>query len=367
MKTKFEKVISEDLKLPVEVKTQLQEAWDEQLSEAKDQASAELREEFAQKFEHDKSVLLTSINQFLEEKVRAEMMEFAEDKKELAREKVEYKRKLKTFEAFIVQGLAKEINELRQDRVKTNESIARMESFVIQQLAEEIKDLHADKKALVEQKVKMVREGKAALVEAKKVFIEKASALVESNIKSLLRNEITQYRNDIVLARENDFGRRIFEAFASEYMTSHMDESSEVRKLQRMLESKVQENATLTAAISEKNTLVESAKVKLGAANDLLKRDRTLSKLLSPLGKEKQGIMKDLLESVSTDKLEATFNKYLPAVLNETVIEKTGKSSVLNESRVEKTGARVQPIAQRSEENRELAEIIKLAGLSVKS
>lgn len=362
MKTKFEKVISEDLNLPTEIKTQLQEAWDEQLSEAKEQALAEMREEFAQKFEHDKSVLLSSINQFLEEKLRAELTEFAEDKKQLTQEKVEYKKKLKTFESFLVSNLAKEIKELREDRVKATESLNRMEGFVIQQLAEEIKSLHEDKKALVEQKVKMVKRGKTALVEAKQEFITKAAALVESNIDALLRKEITQYRNDIEAARKNDFGRRIFEAFGAEFMTSHLNESSEVKKLQRVLESQVQENKKLKDAIAEKDTLVESAKSKLNAANDRLKRDRIMSKLLSPLGREKQGIMKDLLESVQTDKLEATFNKYLPAVLNETIVEKASKG-VLNEGRVEKTGARVQPNTPQSEESRELAEIIKLAGI----
>jgi len=354
-------MLSEDLNLPEEIKAQLQESWDEQLSEAKEQAIAEMREEFAQKFEHDKTVLLSSINQFLEERLRVEITEFAEDKKQLTQEKVEYKRKLKIFESFLVENLAKEIKELREDRVKANESLSKMEGFVLQQLAEEIKSLHEDKKALVEQKVKMVKRGKAALVEAKQEFITKAAALVGSNIEEMLRKEITQYRDDIEASRKNEFGRRIFEAFGAEFMSSYLNESSEVKKVQKMLESVSKENLKLKSMIADKDTLVESTSLKLNAANDRLKRDRVINKLLSPLGSEKKGIMKDLLESVKTEKLEETFAKYLPAVLNETIVEKS--KGVLTEGRVVKTGARVQPNTPQTEDSRELAEIVKLAGI----
>ena len=40
--------------LSEDVKISIQEAWESRLAEAKDQLTAELREEFAQRFEHDK-------------------------------------------------------------------------------------------------------------------------------------------------------------------------------------------------------------------------------------------------------------------------------------------------------------------------
>lgn len=364
MKTTFEKALNENLNLPAEVKEQLKEAWDTQLSEARDEVAAEMRQEFSQKFEHDKSVMAESINQFLEDRVTAELSEFSEDKKALAEEKVAYKRKLKAFESFLAQGLAKEIKELRGDRVKANESLTKLEGFVISQLSEEIKDLHADKKALVEQKVKMVREGKMALAEAKQEFLGKASKLVESNIDKLLRNEITQYRDDIISARENDFGRRVFEAFAAEYMTSHLNESSEAKKLQTILSAQEEKIAKLSESVQKKAKLVESADRKAAAAKDSLNRDRTMSKLLAPLGGDKKVVMKDLLESVSTEKLEKSFNKYLPAVLNESQVIKTAeKSTVLNEGLVEKTGDRATVQDKTSEGDQAIAEMLRLAGL----
>jgi hypothetical protein len=351
MKTTFEKALNENLNLPEEVKIQLKEAWDTKLSEARDEVAAEMRQEFSQKFEHDKAVM-------------AESSEFSEDKKALAEEKVAYKRKLKAFESFLAQGLAKEIKELRGDRVKANESLKKLEGFVIEQLSEEIKDLHSDKKALVEQKVKMVKEGKMALAEAKQQFLGKASKLVESNIEKLLRNEITQYRDDIISARENDFGRRVFEAFAAEYMTSHLNESSEAKKLQTILSAQKEKIEKLSESVQKKSKLVESAERKAAAAKDSLHRDRALSKLLAPLGGDKKVVMKDLLESVPTVKLEKSFNKYLPAVLNESQVIKTEeKSTVLNEGLVEKTGDRATVQDKTSEGDQAIAEMRRLAGL----
>jgi hypothetical protein len=41
-----------------EVGQELNEAWESRLTEAREQVRAELREEFAQRYEHDKTVML---------------------------------------------------------------------------------------------------------------------------------------------------------------------------------------------------------------------------------------------------------------------------------------------------------------------
>ena len=42
-----------------------------------------------------------------------------------------------------------------------------------------------------------------------------------------------RFRDDITAARENDFGRRIFESFANEYRSSYLNENSAVKDLQK--------------------------------------------------------------------------------------------------------------------------------------
>lgn len=368
MTSKFEKVLNETLNLPAEAKEAVTEAWNAQLSEAKEVIASELREEFAQKFEYDKGVLVESMDKFLTDKITAELTEFAEDKRNVVAERVKYKTAIKEhtqmLETVLKETVKKEIVELRKERVIANENVAKLEGFLLQQLSEEIHEFHADKKALVEQKVKLIREGKAVLVEAKRDFLKKAATLVESNIESVLRTEITQYKEDIIEARENDFGRRIFESFVGEYMTSYLNESSEVKKLQQVIESKDVKIATLSEDVATKVALTESANSKLNAATDRIERTNVMAELLAPFGKEKRLVMAELLESVKTDNLEASFNKFLPAVLNETKVINKGSAKasakVITEG-VEVTGDRASVAHDSSAID--LAKMRKLAGL----
>jgi hypothetical protein len=93
-----------------------------------------------------------------------------------------------------------------------------------------------------------------------------------------------------------------------------------------------------------------------------------MSSLLGPLGREKSEIMSELLESVSTDKLEVQFKKYLPAVLNETTKPKfRNRKRSLNESLVEKNGNRAQSVAQDNgpaSDEADLLDLRRLAGLN---
>ena len=73
-----------------EIREQIEEAWDAKVQENKMQATAELREEFAQKYEHDKSTMVEAIDSLLSERLAEEIAEFAEDRKQLAEAKAKY-------------------------------------------------------------------------------------------------------------------------------------------------------------------------------------------------------------------------------------------------------------------------------------
>lgn len=370
MQSKFEKILSESLGLPVEAKEMIQEAWNEQLSEAKTLVEAELRAEFAQKFEYDKGVLVESMDKFLSDKIRAELEEFAQDKKDLVAERVKYKKgiseHIEMLDKFVTEQIAKEIKELRSDRVKAMEGVKKLEGFMIKQLTEEIKEFHSDKKALVEQKVKMIKEGKQELVKTKRMFIKEAAEAVEKNIDAVLRKEISQYRDDITAARNNEFGRRMFETFVGEYMSSYLNEGSELKRLQKVLEAKDAEVKKLNESLAQKEALVESAKKDLSSAQKLHERNQKISSMTAHLSKGKQDVMKELLESVKTENLQAAFDKYLPAVLNETVAKKPSKG-ILSESKVEKTGDRAPSVAHDASSANDIAEIVRLAGIKKSS
>jgi Mn-dependent DtxR family transcriptional regulator len=355
--------------LSTEARVALQEAWESRLAEAREELTAELREEFAQRYEHDKSLIVEAVEDFITTKVEAEIAELAEDKKALAEEQVKYRRAVrehaKLLDKFVTQMVAKEVKELRADRVRVSEHLGKLDNFVAEQLAEELKEFHEDKKALVEQKVKMVREGKRQLAEAKKDFISKAAGKIESTINRVISEEVKSFRNDITAARENDFGRRIFEAFASEFGASHLNEAKEIKKVQKTVTELQKQLAESKKIIAAREDVVKLTESKLRIAEDRMARKQKLDELMRPLGKEKKEIMSDLLESVKTEKLVESFNKFLPSVLDgETPrVKKTLSESVVREH----TGDKQAPARAEAVDNAdvvELDQIRKLAGLS---
>jgi hypothetical protein len=360
----------ENAELTEDVKSALQEAWESKVSEAREELTAELREEFAQRYDHDKSQIVEAVDNFISEKVEAEISQIAEEKQSLANDRVKYTKAIgehaKVLDRFVTEMVAKEVKELRADRTRTSEHVTKLDNFVTEQLAGELSEFHEDKKGLVEQKVKMVREGKKQLAEAKMDFIKKAANKVEGVVNSVITNEVKSFRDDITNARENDFGRRIFEAFANEYGTSYLNEAKEIKKIQKQItemETKLNESTQVIAEREEATKLVES---KLRIAEDKMNRKDTLNSLMAPLGKEKKELMSDLLESVKTDKLEESFNKYLPSVLDGEAprVKKTLSESVVSEHTGDKAVVIKADADDIADNIVEIDMIRKLAGLS---
>ena len=105
--------ISED------VQKGIQEAWDSKIKENKEVVGAELREEFAKRYEHDKSNMIEAIDSMMNEKLSEEITKFVEDRKALAQEKIAYKENV-------------------------GKHSAKLEGFILSKLSEELKELHGD-------------------------------------------------------------------------------------------------------------------------------------------------------------------------------------------------------------------------------
>lgn len=367
MKKGFEDILNES-NFGSQEKALINEAWQAKLSEAREEIAAQLREEFSERFEHDKGVLIESMDSFITGQIRAEIEELAEDKNKLIAERVQYKRQIKEhaakLEQFVLESLKAEILELRQDKVKLQEDFSKLEGFVLQQLSEEIADFHKDKKALVEQRVKLVREGKIKLSEAKQKFIKHASAVVKQTVSESLRSELSALKQDIVEAKNNEFGRKIFEAFQCEFTASHLNEGTMVAKLRKELNNQVALVESLQQQVQEKQQLVESAQKEAKVSRDLSLRNEIMSELLQPLAKHQRTVISELLESVETKNLRSAFNKYLPAVLNERK-SPVGTKTTLTEGRVERTGDK-KGTAQTNTDNSEIVELAaikRLAGI----
>ena len=315
LKTLFENDVVNE-----EIRAQIEEAWEAKVAENRRAATAELREEFAQKYEHDKATMVEAIDSMLSERLAEEIAEFAEDRKGLVEAKAKYAVKMREnaelLKGFVVEQLQKEIQELRADKLAMQKNYAKLEEFVVEALSSEIAEFYEDKKDLAETKVRLVREAKTHFAKVKKDFIERSADLVSETVAKTLNNEISALKEDIDTARKNDFGRKIFEAFAAEYGTSYLNEKSETAKLLKVLATKDAQIAEAKAFAAKAKQLAEKAANDKKRLEESAKREKIMNELISPLANDQREIMTDLLESVQTDRLQAQFNKYLPAVID---------------------------------------------------
>lgn len=342
------------------------EAWDAQLTEAKEQVRSELREEFARRYEHDKSVMVVALDKMVTESLQAEIAEFKEEKQALAEDRVKFQNHMREssgrFNQFMTEKLAEEIKELRKDRKIQTESLGKLERFVMQQLAGEIQEFAKDKQDVVETKVRLVAGAKKKLAEMQKAFVARSAVLVKESVAKSLESELTQLKEDIQIARENMFGRRLFEAFASEFTVTHLNENKEIAKLTSLVKAKNRQLEEAKAIVTKASKLVESKDREVKEIQESAKRKQVIAELLKPLSNEKASVMSDLLENVQTDKLRSVYDKYLPAVLNEKKAAPAQPAKVLTESRVEVTGDKTaKPTVQYDADN--VVAIKRLAGL----
>ena len=352
--------------LSEEVRSSLSEAWDTQLTEARETITAELREEFAQRYENDKAQIVEAADTMIGDVIAKELEEFQADKAKVAEDRVAYRKHMKEhaklLDSFVMDTLRKEINELREDRVVQESNMSRLEGFVMEQLTKELNEFHEDKRSLVEAKVKMIKEGKEVINQTKADFVKTAATKVNGILENTLKSELNTLREDIKTAKENTFGRKIFETFAAEFMGSYLNEGTEVSKLSKVVESLQGEIENKNKAIAEKEVLVQESAKRARIAADTAERKQIMQEMMQPLSKDHKEIMGALLESVKTDKLQNAFNKYLPSVLKEDA--KKPQKKVLSESVTEVTGDKAEASASADKQTADIVYLQKLAGIS---
>tara|TARA_R110000868_G_scaffold22642_4_gene92806 strand:- start:563 stop:1771 length:1209 start_codon:yes stop_codon:yes gene_type:complete len=395
------KDLLENTALGDELKATLQEAFENKIRSME----TRLHEDYAARYQNDKAVLVEAMDRMLNDTIRSELGEFAEDRAKFRtatktasqRYKARLREHMKAINSFVARQLNEEMSEFVKDRrqlkvqrrqmatelesIRENTSleysqrVRKLEEFVLKQLSEEIAEFHSDKKALVEQRVKLAQQGRQRIEETRTQFINRAKNLVENTLNTVIRDELSQWRDDIKVARENNFGRKIFEAYAAEYMNSYLAEHSEVRKLNRELtETNSRLDTTLRQVDRQKQTqtrLVEDAQARIKTAEDRAQRMEIMQEITAPLGREKRAVMEDLLKGIRTQNLREAFNRYLPTVMQGNVAPASRGKQALAESQPQEkraavTGNRTNTLAESvSEETRaDLGQILYLAGIN---
>ena len=243
--------------------------------------SAELREEFAQRYENDKSKW-SKQDKMIGDVISKELEEFKTDKAQVAEDRVAYRKHMKehakVLDKFVMETLAKEIDELRNDRNAQDANMTKLEGFVMEQLTKELNEFHEDKRSLVEAKVKMIKEGKEVINQTKADFIKTAAGKVEGIMENTIRNELNTLREDIKTAKENQFGRKIFETCPRIYVR-YPNEGTEVAKLNKVVEDLQGEIENKDKAIADKEVMIaESEKARI--AKDTAERKQIMQEMM---------------------------------------------------------------------------------------
>lgn len=183
---------------------------------------------------------------------------------------------IENVEAFVAKKLEEEVTELKAD-------------------IERFRDLEAEyAERIVEEKHSMAEQLANELDE----LVDKMDAFFELRLKE----EFTELREDLEIVKQNEFGRKIFEAFATEFNKSHVDEDS--------LQSK------LSAAVAKLED-AETTIAKLEESQSKMIREAKLEKILAPLSGKKREQMAFVLANVETQRLEEAYTHFIGRVLKE--------------------------------------------------
>lgn len=413
MTKKLEDILNEAL--APELKAHLQEAFDKKVEDMREQVEAEL----SNRYEHDKNQLVEAMDRMLTDVVRVHEEAKAEEINKLRESRERFEASSSAVKAalrariaemaevsgkLINESLSKEISKLhaqKSEMVSMSEKLAedvaavkntlaenhekhlaKINEFVTRNLRKELAEFEQDKRALVETRVKLISESKQKIADTQKKFVSEAAKKVEAVINETLKREMVQLHEDLERNRQNSFGRKIFEAVAAEFQMSYLAEGTEMRKLQKMLESKEAELlAERESAEEAKQKLAEAAEAqaqterKVALAEARAERIKIMSELMSNLKGDKRAVMESMLETTKTSQLRAAFNKLLPVVLQEGTRKAptTGKK-VLNETSsapkaaaTTVTGDRNSRVIEENHDdiqnNEEIATILHLAGI----
>jgi len=192
---------------------------------------------------------------------------------------------------------------------------AKMTDLINEAVTQEIAELKEDiahYKSIEPTYAKKLEEFK---VEYAKKLSESFEGLVESHVKE----EISELHDDLMEAKQNNFGMKLYESFKSTF--DKLGVSEDMKSIQDKLEASV-------LALSESESAVTE-----------FKREKVLEGLLSNLAGGKKDVMRTILESVDTDKLDQRYQETIDSVLEESIKEDNDNEVVINESDNEKANA----------------------------
>lgn len=262
-----------------------------------------------------------------------------------------------SVEAFKTQVREEVSGEVRTELAgqwitERDELISKVDGFVAEALTKEIEELKGDierfrdleaeyAEKLVEEKHKLA----GTVAEELDALVDKIDAFFEMRLSA----EMEELKEDIAVVKENDFGRKMFEAFASTYAAHYVDEDA-VQSQLIVAENKLADAEEQLAKLEEeRNTMIREAK---------------MEQVLSPLTGKKREQMAMVLKNVDTARLEESYKFFIGRILKED--EQAPAAKPLNESTTpanKLVTGEDKPAAQNKPVDNQLTEMRRLAGL----
>ena len=332
------KILEESNTLSESAKAAIVQVWETKLGDIREELAANLRDEFDAKFTKDKNEIVEAMELMIRDTLASEVQTLAEAKKASANEVVKTKTAMKEaialFHNLVKESLTTEIQEFRADRLATTAKVSEVDKFVKESLAEELAEFHEERRKLVEDRVQHKINATKELSEAKSKMISEMAALSEEFIREHLTEEMTQLKSELIEAKKNYFGKKIFEAFAAEFGSSFFNERKEINKILKVVENQNKKLEESTQELAKAKGIIVESENKNRIMQDRLARTSKMNELCGSLAGGKRKLMEELLEKVPTQKLTENFQNYLPAVLNENrkVVSEGKTVSVLSES-----------------------------------
>lgn len=371
--SKLEQFLKES-SLSDEAKQLIQEAWNEE----KQLVAAEMREEMKGRYQEDLGRLTEGLDKMMTAVIAEEMGSVYEEKKRLVEDRVTLRTTIGNFSKFANGVLAEEVKQMRNERKLIKESVDKFVGFSNRVLAEELKEFHVEKRQLVETRVRLMAEGSRQIAEARENFIKRTSESAAKYIAETTHKNLSALKEELVEAKQNMFGRKIYEAFAHEFHNKQFNENSLLRSLTESVKSAEDQLSHVKQELQESVDAKAAAERKMRIMEDTNARKAIISELTKPLTIQQKQIMESLLATSPTDKLKDDFSKYHKSVLKGTVNESavTSRPAVNNKAKQTLaegkviTGNRQQQIVESNEMDADdlafLAELDIRAGIKKK-
>lgn len=258
-----------------------------------------------------------------------------------------------TFKQQVREEVAGEVRaELASQWItERDELVAKVDKLVAEALKSELEELHGDverfrdleaefAEKLVEEKHNLAEEVAAELDD----LVDKIDAFFEMRITA----ELEELKEDIEVVKQNDFGRKIFDAYAETYATNYVDEDAVQSKLVVAEDKLADAERRLASLEEERSKMIREAK---------------LEQVLAPLTGKKREQMAMVLKNVDTARLEESYKFFIGRVLKD---EEPPKAPLNEDTKPTgttiKTGDPVEPTEPKPV-NSQLVEMKRLAGI----